>query len=429
MKRVRQRTHENTEIHPSPAARYRWWSDGVLQDDTVVDWYTNYLPIALRQDSEFMEDEIGPRPSPSSPRAVTHWRRIIERASPSGNQTSTSVGQSPTIVSSVDMPGMPWFSIGVGHEFTISDIMTESPRLDESLYREAEARFLDSNAVDTVLNAIEAPSLYSSAQSLYKTGRISHGRLPKLGRRLRTLGDLVAGGYLSYQFGVAPLISDMTKLHQQVGSVKDQIARAARLAEKPIRVSSWCPLTIGFKDLTHPGVPWPIKQTTNWTSTFKPVKVPTRRCVISGRYPRVLGSDTAKKLEYYFNKYGGPGPVNLVWELIPFSFVVDWFVDTSSILNHMENALRPNPRVVDSVTFSTSWELDIRSTYHSVGSWVNPSNGKEMIRQRLRYYHRVPGTYHISHRNLSSDRFGKKQLALSAALLWSIARSLANRIY
>lgn len=436
MKRIRERYHVLETVSPVPSGvRYRHYADGQLTDDYMVNFYDTKPPLVKTLDYEYMEDEVGPKADKSTPRAVLHTRLKRTRSVSGFRQTEGSpLGYLQT--HRLDGPGIPWFSWGTGVDINHTDMLVSWPTTDEHLYREAEARFLDSNIVDTVLNSLESPQLHSSASSLLRSSRelrqIPRDRTRltryKAGRGLLSLGDLVSSGYLTYQFGVAPLMSDISKMYNQIGSVRDLVAKYNRLTEKPVRASAVGEGTLGFIDLNYPQVPMPVLQHTNWLTTLRVKSAPVRRCVISGRYPRLFGSTFSNALNYYFERYGGPGPAHLVWERIPFSFMVDWFLDTSSVLNHLENALRLDPKVVSSVTFSTSWEAETIGSYRSSGAFADTQAGHEVLRHSLRYYHRVPGTYHISNRYLSKDGFGKKQIALSAALLWSIGRSLAKLI-
>jgi len=312
------------------------------------------------------------------------------------------------------------------------------PKTDEELYREAEDRFLNESRVMNDLNLIESPSLVPTTQSAIKSFKpfLRLQSLKNFGTASRSLrlgsaaklGDLVAGGFLSYQFGVAPLVSDMRKMVREIGSIKDQMARINRVLERPVRVSAETTGTLGFGDPSQPGTPVPEKLTQFSRSRLQLLEAPKRRCVISGRYPHQYGSDTFKSIQYYLNRYGFSGPAGLIWELIPYSFVVDWFIDTSSIINHLNQALSLDRKLVDRVSFSTKWKCLTTCSHLKGDARASNIDNVDIMWHTMSYYHRKPGQYHVSHTGLASGRFGKKQVALSAALLYAAVSRIANRL-
>jgi hypothetical protein len=115
-------------------------------------------------------------------------------------------------------------------------------------------------------------------------------------------------------------------------------------------------------------------------------------------------------------------PASLAWEKIPFSFMVDWFVDLRGVLRKIDEAVGFTPYEIVSFTRSFS--------YHLESSWqakiYSPCNGS--VIQLF-----PKGTIEFKHydRSMASGdskvvwkpRFGKSQAAITAAL---IAQMLNN---
>lgn len=134
------------------------------------------------------------------------------------------------------------------------------------------------------------------------------GQWSKLRKLLRDNGKPVPGRlantWLAFQYGWRPLLSDLYGLHQTVkaGLVSnDQILR--------VRGASKGETSLTFTFGT-------VKR------TF-PVQLGSRTVI----YAKVSNSDIAR-----LNQFGLADPASIAWEVVPFSFVVDWFVPIGSFL-------------------------------------------------------------------------------------------------
>jgi hypothetical protein len=148
-----------------------------------------------------------------------------------------------------------------------------------------------------------------------------------LGRIKQTLKH-VSGGTLQYSFGVRPAIQDLIGIfdaHRKVSSrFSYLVSHGGQFV--PVRVRRRFPSTISnssFPTQPYTGTAFLMKQ-------------------CDDKYVEATGSAWGRvrdDLNYssiwraYLNYFGLNKVVGLAWELIPFSFVVDWFTNTQERIN------------------------------------------------------------------------------------------------
>jgi hypothetical protein len=133
-------------------------------------------------------------------------------------------------------------------------------------------------------------------------------------------------------------------------------------------------------------------------------------------------TDFFTKADLFMSRFA-TSPARLAWEKIPFSFVLDWFVDLKGVLDSLDKLVGIEPYKIMSFTRSFSYQLatDVAITRKS------PCNSSILFDRSLgsctfSHYERIP---------VAPDRFsvrwqphfGKNQAAISAAL---IAQQLAR---
>jgi hypothetical protein len=160
---------------------------------------------------------------------------------------------------------------------------------------------------------------------------------------LRVVPKNAAGEYLNYQFGIAPIISDVKQLSESViksRSVTEQLLRdngrlvRRRLEELPLFESatttvssgSCTPYSGAFVDSTMPIQYWTTRSTRRWFSGAFRYKIPD-----------MIGSSFLDKLEKYEflarRHLGLTFDASTAWEVTRFSWLVDWFIDFGSVLS------------------------------------------------------------------------------------------------
>lgn len=116
------------------------------------------------------------------------------------------------------------------------------------------------------------------------------------------------------------------------------------------------------------------------------------------------------------------GPATLAWELTPFSFVSDWFFESSAVFDKLDQSLTGDYKKITDIWMTDLWELQLVPKKIKAQACIFPIDSEDMCSYTVRRYHRKPITNDLS--ITSSGRFGKKQAALSASLLHQIVASL-----
>lgn len=227
-------------------------------------------------------------------------------------------GHSPEF--DMDYIGHDWFALA--DQFNeMCDQYTRSGFLIGEDMAENEI-FVD--AIKLVINPTHAIRIFLKAAK-----GIKNIRKMSLGRAAHHIAKKSSNAYLAYTFGVKPAINDIKDAidaHQKVSSRLNYLRRNAGLFV-PIRAKKEIPSVLGSEppEIT-PGLSDDLKWFTAKHSST---------AVISalGRVRSDLshGSDWAAYLQYF----GVNKVIGLAWELIPFSFVVDWFTNAQERLNSL----------------------------------------------------------------------------------------------
>lgn len=121
----------------------------------------------------------------------------------------------------------------------------------------------------------------------------------------------VAGDWLQYQYGLKPLLQDLD------GIAKHLANRSFR--PKTYKVSAKRSETLEEDVLENAGVLNGV------------ARVLTK---VSVKYSAIVEIDQPKVRE--IAQLGGANPVSVAWELIPFSFIADWFIPIGDYLNNYD---------------------------------------------------------------------------------------------
>jgi hypothetical protein len=151
----------------------------------------------------------------------------------------------------------------------------------------------------------------TTAEMLADTGsgllRLLHdakrGRWSQIAKEYGVVLDTLGNGYLAWKYGWKPLCSDIYEIHKQLTSRSNQSHRLSASRTKSASYSG--------PDSSY-GLPVDVKAKTRCT-----VKV----------YAEISDSVLAKSASYGLNN-----PLSLTWELIPWSFVADWFMPVGNTL-------------------------------------------------------------------------------------------------
>lgn len=207
--------------------------------------------------------------------------------------------------------------------------LKDMPRLIRDIHRLGEG--LGQKYFDSMMNA--------SFVSAWRT----HTRKVREGKE-SSFTNTVSRTYLAYQFGLAPLIDDMMKIMDIARSTAHRVRRARRL-ERGDSVG-------GTLEKVHK------RGKHYWNATFTVGDVIRVEAVsnyhrkvwytfhASGGSVKVPRGLSRMASSPKLNRFGPDQPLATVWNLIPWSFLVDYFVNLNSFLRATEGKYSFTPSYV-----------------------------------------------------------------------------------
>jgi hypothetical protein len=264
---------------------------------------------------------------------------------------------------------------------------------------------------DVLLDVIEANQIIPSVKSLA-------GCLPEMARnwkRIRKVLSTASGAFLAWKFGVSPLLADIGAIHNALPGISDAIQKFKRGDHKRVSRVVTCSSNFSRSQMTTPYLGVNLNEASFFGSVIDAPKI---RYVLVIKPNQRYASDAFNAAAVLASKFA-TSPANLAWEKVPFSFVVDWFVDLRGILRSIDNFVGFHPYEVVSFTRSFAYELKTRMEFK--GSSI--CNGGTLLYSDpdaasmvYRHYERTPVST-APDGAVWSPRFGKTQAGISAALI------------
>lgn len=217
-----------------------------------------------------------------------------------------------------------------------------------------------------------------------------------------------AGNFLEYSFGWAPLIGD--------------IGSAVNVLQNPIA----SPTPKGSASV-------PVRRTLareSWTRTPPGMIKYQRNASLSGSVTCKQGAmiRVANPNLWLANQMGFVNPLSVAWELVPFSFVVDWFTNVGEVVSSMSDFVgleveNPWTLKLSDLTYEDSWTaVSQYGSWNTVGQyvWDDPTTQTETVRVHFIEMARGLGLTQPQLETPSFSGFGARQAALSLALVTQI---------
>jgi len=263
---------------------------------------------------------------------------------------------------------------------------------------------------DVLLNIIESNQIWPAFRDVSTS-------LPNLLRNWKSIRKLVrtaSGSFLAYKFGVSPFLSDMSDLYRYIPHIVEDLKRHKDRVKA--RFSAKVSVPVTFND-----APTDLRSLAGYVVERRTLqgridKQPTIRYVLVVE-PRVsFLSDVANGADRLMSRLA-TGPASLAWEKVPYSFVVDWFIDARSWLRYLDDAIMAPPYKVVAFTRSESYVLNTDVFLAK----FSPCNGTPVYDTscgsvRFQNYVRSVVQPGFSYPTLN-HRFGKSQAAIMAALI------------
>jgi hypothetical protein len=224
----------------------------------------------------------------------------------------------------------------------------------------------------------------------------------------------VPGNFLAYKFGIAPLIHDIKDTVTYAHKLRSDMERFDK--QETFRYSRSAEMRALFDSSTQHIAPLNGYQCVDIDYAGAVLDLPRLRYVLVVKPKIRFKSDLMKKIDFVVSRFS-TSPADLAWEKIPFSFVVDWFIDLRGMCRKIDETLGFSP--FDVVNFSRSYSYEVETSKTLV--WRSSSDGHVLNTLNAGYviykhYERIP----VSTDNILPiwrPRFGKSQAALSAALI------------
>jgi hypothetical protein len=135
-------------------------------------------------------------------------------------------------------------------------------------------------------------------------------------------------------------------------------------------------------------------------------------------------NELTKAIDFVISRFAS-SPADLAWELVPFSFVVDWFVDLSGVFRLIDKIIGFSPYEVISFTKTRSYKLGTQAILDVRTPCGGGSIGSYLSNHTYSFYERslVSG----SALPIWNPRFGKNQAAISVALITQALTSISSK--
>lgn len=247
----------------------------------------------------------------------------------------------------------------------------------------------------------------------------------KAGRQFRTAASRASGAYLAWKFGIAPIIQDAVRVHKSLRTLKEEYTRHVQGAT--LRTVAFYRPEVAFDGSDRVRYSLNGHPASVVYHQYRSITAPIVRYVLITRPKRQYKTELFKKLDFALSRFA-TSPATLAWELVPFSFMLDWLVDLRGVARAVDDLIGFDP--VDIVSFTRSYGYHVSTeTYHS---YMNSCDGVPLFRRplaRVEYKH--------YERSLVSTggspprvrpRLGKSQAAITAALIGQFLYGNSDRV-
>jgi hypothetical protein len=237
--------------------------------------------------------------------------------------------------------------------------------------------------------------------------------LPNMAKNWRSIRKVLktaSNAYLAYKFGIRPVISDIMAINRHMVKLKDDMKKHKE--GKEYRFSRVKELVTTFNGGFRP----PTGSLYDHNAIGSVIDNPVIRYVLVVKPNATYMTPFFQKVDYLLSRFA-TSPASLAWELVPYSFVVDWFLDLRGVLRSLDNLVGFEPYTV--VSFSRSFSYKLGTHWHTENH--SPCNGVGLGpwpdgNSQYKLYERSPVTTAGSYPRWQ-PRFGKNQAGISAALI------------
>lgn len=218
----------------------------------------------------------------------------------------------------------------------------------------------------------------------------------------------IAETHLTYSFGIKPLISDVLNAITAVTQLQKKLAWLRKNQGKPVRVRFTKDFSKSYKP-ANVFVDQGIENAVTEIDSFE-CRYNAFATVV---YDTTALSNLELKARTFARAFGVSSIGNTLWELTPWSFVIDWAFRVGDWIDSIDPSITLPTRFLD-----LGWSMTMRETRSVYKTWDLPISGNKSLYGRCsrRLYHREPGLP-VSFSSLDLGDPGLTQLALGCSLL------------
>lgn len=212
-------------------------------------------------------------------------------------------------------------------------LLTTPSLPDLAVYHNAAMDYFKSGCVDAEVqlpvSLLEADQVKSLVPQFRQTVSALRGQYGACLSEVKRLAKGLAGGYLAVLFGILPIISDVKGIYRGLSQLEEHISWLRKNQGKPVKVSYRA--TIPYSGVANTII-------TGTNAGFQ-TKVINQKAFYHAfaiiTYDVSSLTDLELRLRALTRRFGFDDPLGTAWEMIPFSFVIDWVVNVGEFLNSL----------------------------------------------------------------------------------------------
>jgi hypothetical protein len=303
-------------------------------------------------------------------------------------------------------------------------LMTPPANLDTMVSRALNAMapgIKPANNVSLINSLIELKDFHSLPKTL---GNIYNTGMPLVQRLLKgvatnnklTLRKLLRTGsdsYLQTQFNILPLLSDIVAVKRAISDARQQLQRLLANANRPQKRHFRVSLADQYVNKWHQGSQaitlfWCVPNSMRWGRLVSyPVREFNATLSYSYSLPDWVNEDSL--IQALLDRMGVNLNPRIIWNAIPWSFVVDWLIGVNQWLDNFRS--RNIEPVVNIHGFSYSWH--VRRVINTTVGFMSDDPCVEYVEDA--YQRIVPLTASL-YSSLVTSGLSPKEFSLAAAL-------------
>jgi len=257
----------------------------------------------------------------------------------------------------------------------VPTMSAEQSNILVSLYELKDLKRAFTSVIERITWACRRDALRRSNPRLlsYEINRKFTNDLLKLPDTPMGWAQFLVGHNLAWQFGWAPLIKDVQTVHSVLGSLNDRFEKLSQQEFSCVgrHTETVSEISYSVANAIEPTFPWVsitrnIRRTTTvtWTAGIK------RKLS-----PYALANPNMTKLAMARESLGLSLTGSSVWEVVPYSFVVDWVLPIQQFLEQFDGSAISSDYVIDGdkwQTVKSATNTQLTSTYAPINNTAFP---------------------------------------------------------